>query len=144
MPEEKRKKRVKKNTKKEINKNNAKKINKKKFKEIIKSKINKQNLFYLLMAIIDISFIIYCAKHNIANYVKVEGEGTFYIGDSKDLLFGKNYITIIFTMFIYIYLLLSNKIFFNIKQSKRNILRLLILLLLLNMFLFFVFTERIY
>ena len=111
---------------------------------LIKDKLTRQNLLYLLIAFIDIIFIIYCARHNYANYVKNEQDGSFFIGDSKDLLFGKNYIVIIFTSFIYIYILLSNKIFFHLKQSKKSMLKLLILLFLINIIIFFIFTKRIY
>lgn len=123
------------------------KIKSKKNKNIlstIKEKITKQNLFYLLIAFIDIIFIIYAARHNHANYVKSKTEGSFFIGDSKDLLFGKNYITLIFTSFVYIYVLLARKIFFHINQSKKSMLKIFIILFLVNIILFFIFTKRIY
>ena len=112
--------------------------------KLIKEKLTKQKLLYLLIAFIDIIFIIYCARHNYANYVKSAQDGSFFIGDSNDLLFGKNYIVILFTCFIYIYILLSNKIFFHIKQPKKSMLKLLIALFLINIILFFIFTKRIY
>ena len=128
--------------------NKKKKTNKSKHNKniinLIKEKLTKQYLLYLLIALINLTFIIYCARHNYANYVKSEQDGTFFIGDSKDLLFGKNYIVIIFTSFIYIYILLSNKIFFHLKQSKKSMLKLLILLFLINIIIFFIFTKRIY
>ncbi len=111
---------------------------------IIKNRLTKQNLFYFILSIIDIVFIIYCARHNYANYVTNPTEGTFFIGDSKDLLFGKNYIVIIFTCFIYIYLLLANRIFFNLKHTKKKMLKLFIAIFLINTVLFFIFTKRIY
>ncbi|MBR3162286.1 MAG: hypothetical protein IKF19_06115 [Bacilli bacterium] len=124
----------------------VKKTNKEQKKVIAKNrtKLTKQKIFYSLIASIDITFIIYCAKHNYANYVNSPIDGTFFVGDSKDLLFGKNYINLIFTTFIYIYLLLSNKIFFNKKTTKKNMLKLLITLFLINTILFFAFTKRIY
>ena len=86
--------------------NKKKKTNKSKHNKniinLIKEKLTKQYLLYLLIALINLTFIIYCARHNYANYVKSEQDGTFFIGDSKDLLFGKNYIVIIFTSFIFI------------------------------------------
>ena len=120
-----------------------KKENKKRINNI-KEKLTKQNLFYLLISLIDISFIIYFARHNYANYVTSEIEGTFYVGDSKDLLFGKNYIVIVFTLFIYIYIILAKKIFFHLKQSPKSMIKLFILLFLINILLFFIFTKRIY
>lgn len=110
----------------------------------INNRITKQTLFYCLISIIDIVFIIYCARHNYANYVKDFSEESFFIGDSKDLLFGKNYITIIFTIFVYTYLLLCNKILFHMKQSKKRMIKLLIILFIINISLFFIFTKRIY
>ena len=117
----------------------------KKIKESIKNKITKKNLFYLLIAVIDISFIIYCARHNYANYVmdRIEGD-YYYVGDSKDLLFGKNYITLIFSSIIFIYILLSNKVFFQKKNNKKAIIKLFFLVFLINIIRFFIFTKRIY
>ncbi|MEE3343124.1 MAG: hypothetical protein VZS44_03440 [Bacilli bacterium] len=108
------------------------------------SKLNKQKLYYNIIAIIDISFIIYFARHNYANYVTTKADGSFFIGDSKDLLFGKNYITLIFSSFIYIYILLSYKIHFNIKKTKKEIFILFIKVFLINIILFCIFTKRIY
>ena len=116
----------------------------KKINNFIKTKLTKQNLYYLLIALIDLIFMIYAARHNYANYANSPTEGTIFIGDSKDLLFGKNYITIVFTVFIYIYIILSNKIFFNMKQSKKNMLKLFIILFIINIIIFFAFTKRIY
>lgn len=121
-----------------------KKIKEKKINNYIKFNISKYNLYYILIAFIDIVFMIYAGRHNYANYVTSKSEGSFFVGDSKDLLFGKNYITLIFTSFIYIYILLSNKIIFQKNNTKKNMLKLLILLLLANIILFFIFTKRIY
>lgn len=127
------------------NKKNSEKKTKKKLKEKIKNKITRKNLFYFIIAVIDISFIIYCARHNYANYVmdRIEGD-YYYVGDSKDLLFGKNYITLIFSSFIYIYILLSNRVFFQKKNSKKNMIKLFIIIFLINIIIFCIFTKRIY
>ena len=116
--------------------------NKKKL--IIKEKLTKKNIFNLLICLIDITLIIYFARHNYANYVTSKTEGTFFIGDSKDLLFGKNYIVIIFSSFIYIYTLIINILLFKIKYSNKKQLKLFIITFLINIVLFFIFTKRIY
>lgn len=110
----------------------------------LKEKITKKNILYLLISLVDIIFIIYCARHNYANYATIPNEESFFVGDSKDLLFGKNYIVLIFTIFIYIYVILANKLFFKIKYSKKNILKKFLIIFLINTIIFFIFTKRIY
>lgn len=105
---------------------------------------NKKNIFYTVLIIIDIIIIIYFARHNFANYVSLEGSKSVFIGDKKDLLFGKNYITLITTLFFYIYILISNKMLFHQKNTKKFSISLLIFLILLNTILFFIFTKRVY
>ena len=69
---------------------------------------------------------------------------TFFVGDVKDLLFGKNYISLIVTIFFFTYTLLLNKFLFHKKNTKLGILKLFLLIFLINTTLFFLFTERIY
>lgn len=128
-----------------INKN-SKIENKKNFSliEIIKNKISKKNIFYLVLLILDIVIIIYSARHNYANYVSVGGSTPTFIGDTKDLFFGKNYITLITTIFFFVYTCLTNKFLFQRKNTKKFVFTVLISLLILNLLLFFIFTKRIY
>ena len=133
-------------------KNNIKKqqlINKKekklpKISNFLKSKITKKNIFYSILLILDIIIIIYSARNNYANYVSIDGSDPIFIGKTKDLLLGKNYITLITTAFFYIYTLLTNKILFHQKNNRNSIIGLLIFLLLINITIFFIFTKRIY
>lgn len=99
---------------------------------------------YLIMLILDIAIIIYSARNNHANYVTLTNNQSMFVGDTKDLLFGKNYITLIITFFFFIYTLLTNKLLFHIKNTQKFIIILLISLLTLNTVLFFIFTKRIY
>lgn len=128
-----------------INKNS--KIEKKKnfsLIEAIKTKISKKNIFYLVLLILDIVIIIYSARHNYANYVSIDGTSSTFIGDTKDLFFGKNYITLITTAFFFVYTCLTNKFLFQRKNTKKFIFTLLTFLLILNLLLFFIFTKRVY
>ena len=104
----------------------------------------KRNIFYLILLVIDIIIIIYSARHNYVNYVTLDNTEPFLLSDKKDLFFGKNYITIITTLFFYIYTLLCNKILFHQKNKKSFTIGLFIFILLLNLILFFIFTKRIY
>lgn len=109
----------------------------------IKKFINKDNIFYFVLLLIDVSIIIYSARHNYANYVTINNEKVF-IGKTKNMLFGRNYIVIITTLFIYVYTLLSNKILLHKENKKEYIIKYGLLLLLLNITLFYIFTKRIY
>ena len=122
---------------KENLRNQIKKVN-------IKSKLNKKIIMYIIMLILDVSIIIYSARHNYANYITINKDHKMFVGDSKDLLFGKNYITLITTFFFFIYTLLANKILFHEKNTKKFIILLLLFLLILNIILFFIFTKRVY
>ena len=109
----------------------------------IKKYITKDNIFYFVLLLIDISIIIYSARHNYANYVTINRKKVF-IGKTKNILFGRNYIVLITTLFIYVYTLLSNKILLHKENKKEYIIKYGLLLLLLNITLFYIFTKRIY
>ena len=109
----------------------------------LKKFITKDNIFYFVLLLIDVSIIIYSARHNYANYVTINRKKVF-IGKTKNILFGRNYIVLITTLFIYVYTLLSNKILLHKENKKEYIIKYGILLLLLNITLFYIFTKRIY
>lgn len=122
-------------------------INQKKYNLFnkIKSKlITKENMFYTVLLILDIAIIIYSARHNYANYILLDNSKKMFVGRTKNLLFGKNYITLITTTFFYIYILLSNKILFHKKNTSKFVITTIIILLILNITLFYLFTKRIY
>ena len=103
-------------------KNNKTKSQKEKKKFNPKNILTKQNITYFILLILDIIIIIYSARHNYANYVSINQEKSIFVGDSKDLLFGKNYITLITTIFFFVYTLLLNKALFHKKNTKKFIL----------------------
>ena len=104
---------------------------------------NKNILVGIGLAIVDIVLIIYVARNNVANYVNVNGEDIF-IGETKNLLLGRNYITLVISAFIYLYGLLINKVLLKNKISKKNLILLFIGILLFNMIMFCIFTNRVY
>ncbi len=112
-------------------------------KNIFESK-TAQIIIYLILLIVDITIVIYCARRNYANYVSIKEIGEIFVGNTKNLLFGRNYITLIITFFFFVYALLCNKFLFNKKTTKKNIILTIIFLLILNITLFYIFTKKIY
>ena len=104
---------------------------------------NKNILVGIGLAIVDIVLIIYVARNNVANYVNVNGEDIF-IGETKNLLLGRNYITLVISAFIYLYGLLINKVLLKNKISKKNLILSFFCILLFNMIMFCIFTNRVY
>ena len=132
----------------ETRKEKEKKLNQPAQKQTITQKnlkITKDKVIYLLLGIIDIIIIIYAARKNYANFVSLAGSKSTYIGDStKNLIFGKNYITLLTTAFFFIYICLLNKFMFHKKNTKKFVIILLLLLLIINCTLFYAFTNKIY
>ena len=121
----------------------SKKKTNKKEKLNLKKYITKQNIIYLIIAISDIFLIIYSARRNMINYVKIENK-KMYLGAKTNLIFGRNYISLVTTLVVYIYTLLINKVYFKKKTNIKNYIIFLILLLLLNCLIFYIFTNRVY
>ncbi len=121
----------------------SKKKKNKKQKLNLKKYITKQNIIYLIIAISDIFLIIYSARRNMINYVKIENK-KMYLGAKTNLIFGRNYISLVTTLVVYIYTLLINKVYFKKKTNIKNYIIFLILLLLLNCLIFYIFTNRVY
>lgn len=121
----------------------SKKKKNKKQKLNLKKYITKQNIIYLIIAISDIFLIIYSARRNMINYVKIENK-KMYLGAKTNLIFGRNYISLVTTLVVYIYTLLINKVYFKKKINIKNYIIFLILLLLLNCLIFYIFTNRVY
>ena len=131
----------KKNTKKElVNKTKGKtnirkkESNKKDYGRLNKIKnfiLNNKNLvLMIILGIIDIILIICFARDNYANYADVKGK-TIFVGKARNLLFGRNYVGLLVTFFIYFYVLLS--IFFSSTPE-----------FIINILLFYGFTIKIY
>ncbi len=130
----------KKKEKKSNNLNNKTKTTKNKL-----PKITKEYIIYLILGLLDIVIIIYSARHNYAHYVSIAGSKNVYIGDTfRNLIFGKNYITLVITAFFFSYICLLNKFMFHKKNTKKFVLILLISLILVNCILFYTFTNKIY
>ncbi len=121
----------------------SKKKTNKKQKLNLKKYITKQNIIYLIIAISDIFLIIYSARRNMINYVKIENK-KMYLGAKTNLIFGRNYISLVTTLAVYIYTLLINKVYFKKKINIKNYIIFLILLLLSNCLIFYIFTNRVY
>jgi len=126
------------NTKKKSSKNN-KKVDS--FINFINK--NKNILLVSILGIIDIILIICFARDNFANYAKVEGN-TIFVGEIRNLLFGRNYIGLIVTIFIYIYGIVVSKVLCRNKIGIRKTILWFVLVFVVNMILFYVFTNKIY
>ena len=118
--------------------NKIEKKDKTKSKNNVLKKLSLPQAFYIILSIIDV------IKFFILYNTKINKKETFFVGDVKDLLFGKNYISLIVTIFFFTYTLLLNKFLFHKKNTKLGILKLFLLIFLINTTLFFLFTERIY
>lgn len=110
----------------------------------IKNKITKENIIYFIIAILDIFIIIYSARKNIINYVSIDSSKPIYLGDKHNLFLGRNYITLITTIVVYIYILALNKFYFKKKISLKYMILVLLILLLLNCIIFYLFTTKVY
>ena len=105
--------------------------------------LTKVNITYFIFFLIDIILVIYLARCNKVNYVMMFDEEIF-LSKTKYLLWGRNYVNIILTTFFYIYGCLLNKFYLKRKNTKKFLLWLLAILLLLNILLFIIFTKKIY
>lgn len=104
---------------------------------------NKNTVLVSSLLIIDIILIICFARDNYANYADVEGN-VIFVGEIKNLLFGRNYIGLIVTCFIYFYGVLVGKFLCNNKFKIKQLILLFIGIFVLNILLFYIFTNKIY
>ena len=116
---------------------------KKKDKKKTNKIINKQNIIYSLIVLIDILIIIYVARHNYINYVTIENK-SFYLGNKRNLFLGRNYITLFTTVIVYLYFLLINKYYFHKRINIKYLILILLGLLLINCLIFYLFTIKVY
>lgn len=128
------------NNKKNVDKKN---IDNKENNKIEFIKKNKSLLLFMLLFIIDIILIIIFARDNYANYAVLNDEKIF-VGDFKNVLFGRNYIGLIVTGFIYFYGILVDRFFFKNKIKFMWLVVMFLFLTLFNMLLFYCFTCKIY
>ena len=105
--------------------------------------MTKVNITYFIFLLVDIVLVIYLARQNIVNYAVLLDEEIF-VSKTRYLLWGRNYINVIVIAFFYIYGCILNKFFLKRKNSKKFLIRLLAILLVLNILLFIIFTKRVY
>ena len=96
-----------------------------------------------ILFLIDIILVIYVARKNVVNYVKISDQKIF-VSDTKNLLVGRNYITLVVTGFFYLYFCIIHRFFFHEKNTKKFLVTSFFVLLILNCLLFFLFTKRVY
>lgn len=110
---------------------------------VLKNKLTKKNLIYFILFLIDIILVIYVARKNVVNYVKISDQKIF-VSDTKNLLVGRNYVTLVVTGFFYLYFCIIHCFFFHEKNTKKFLVISFFVLLILNCLLFFLFTKRVY
>lgn len=103
----------------------------------------KKNILYVLFFLVDIGLIIYSARKNFVNIVVINDVEKM-IGDTKLLFFGRNYITVVITLFFYLYILAFEKIYFKRKLKMSHVILFFLGLCLINLILFYCFTVRVY
>jgi len=106
--------------------------------------LTKKNIIYLLIAIADIFLVIYTARRNNINYITLDKENYVYLGSKTNLIFGRNYITIVISLVVYIYYLLLNKIYFKTKLTKKRIIIPIFIIFIINCLIFYLFTNKVY
>ena len=131
------KKESKKYTKKKIHLERIKKSN------IFSSIFTKVNITYFLIGLFDIICVVVCARFNRVQYVKLLGDDIF-IGSTKYLVFGRNYVNVVITLFFYLYFLLINKFFFKRKINIKFLVCLFLILFIINILLFSCFSIKVY
>ena len=126
--------------KKEVNNKSKDIVN----KELIFSRyLTKVNITYFIFFLMDIILVIYLARGNKVNYVLMFEEEIF-VSKTKYLLWGRNYVNVIVTAFFYIYGCLLNRFYLRRKNTKKFLILLLGILLIVNNLLFIIFTKKIY
>lgn len=111
--------------------------------EGFKKYLTKTNITYFILLILDIFVVIYSARQNIVNYIIVLDEEIF-VSKVRYLLWGRNYINIFIIAFFYIYTCIVNRYFLQRKNTKKFLFWLFIVLVVLNVLLFALFTRKVY
>ncbi len=109
----------------------------------LKKRISKKTITYLFLIMADVFLIIYVARKNVVNYADFFGKSIF-VGEKKNLFLGRNNISLIVTLFFYLYICLMNRFFLKQKNTKKFFIGLLLFLVILNGVLFYCFTTRVY
>lgn len=109
----------------------------------VKKIFTKKIIIYFLVMVIDIVLTIYCARRNILNYVTINDK-EIIVGGTKKLFFGRNYITIVITLFFYGYICLVNRFVFKERRREKFYVLWFLVLILINVLLFSLFSRKIY
>lgn len=133
----------KKNVVKDTKNKKSKKVEVNKRKFDLKKYLTKDNITYFALLLFDIVLVIYLARQNIVNYAVVMDEEIF-VSKTKYLLWGRNYVNVIVIAFFYVYTCLVNKFFLKKKNTKKFLLWLFGVLVVVNVLLFVIFTKRVY
>ncbi len=110
---------------------------------MIKKFFNKVTVSYILIFLLDIVLVIFCATKNKVNYTSILGD-EFVIGKNSAMFLGRNYVNVFITLFFYLYILAINKVFLHVKNTRGKMIMFFLCLVILNLVLFFVFTKRVY
>lgn len=130
------------NSKKNIKSNTENKVTKfDEFKLFLVK--NKNILLVSILLVIDIILIVCFARDNYANYADVDGK-VIFVGETKNLLFGRNYVGLVVTCFIYFYGILVSKFLCKNKFKIKQLILLFIGIFVLNVLLFYMFTNKVY
>lgn len=103
----------------------------------------KRIILMIVLLIINIVISIWCAKGNYVNYASLDGKDIL-ISDTKYLVFGRNYVGLIITLFVFCYSVLIDRFIFKNKINKKILVSWFVSLFLLNILLFSLFTNKIY
>ena len=103
----------------------------------------KLHLCHFLLIVCDIILVIYCARQNKVHYVKLFDENIF-VGNTRDLVLGRNYVNVIISCFFYIYMLLIEKFFLHRNVNKKTLICFFVGIWCINLILFCIFTQKIY
>ena len=109
----------------------------------MKKFINKVSITYFFVFLCDIVLVILCAMKNKVHYVSFFNENIF-VGNTRDMLLGRNFVNIIITLFFYIYFLVMNHFFLRRKNTKKFMIWMFVLFVFVNCLLFYIFTKKIY
>lgn len=130
-------------SKKVVTKQKSNTLNHNKKLDVIKKIVTKVNVTYFILFLLDIILVIYSARKNIVNYVTIADQDIF-VSKTRYLLLGRNYINLIITGFFYVYICVINRFLLQKKITKKFLGLLLVVLVILNLFLFFLFAKRVY
>ena len=110
---------------------------------MLRDKKKKVLMTYFFILLFDVILVIFCANKNKVNYAKFFDEDIL-MGKNHVLIWGRNYINAVITLFFYLYVLLMNRFFLHVKNSWFRIVIIFLFLLILNIILFFIFTKKVY